>query len=261
MLTPYYNKDGITIYLGDCLEVMRSLDIKSDLVLTDPPYGISYQNNFTREKHNRIVGDGGKFSYREWGEEAYRLLKDDAALYAYTHWREYPLHFQEIEECGFSMKEPLIAQKGESGTGALHSTFKCNADWILFAHKGRFRFRETRLIRNKKAGIVPGKGRPPIREWKKRFPACWFGEEFPWSTLNPSSKKKWRHPTIKNHEFLAWIIQLSTDEGDLVIDPFMGSGSTLLACRDTNRRGIGIEIEEEYAEMAVRRLRSKKGGV
>lgn len=152
------------------------------------------------------------------------------------------------------MKEPLIVQKRASGKTDLYGSFQSNADWIIFAHKGRFKFRPTQLVKNKKAGTIPNIGRKPVPVFKTRFPSCWFGPEYPWSTENPTVVKQWRHPTMKSVEFMKWLILLTTKENDLVIDPFMGSGSTLLAAQQTNRRAIGIEMAQDFCDMAKERL-------
>lgn len=253
-MTSYYNKAGISIYCGDSLQYLPLLQEPSDLFLCDPPFGINYQNNYTHELHDKLSGDSQLFSYNKWAAEAYRLLKNGTVLLAYTGWSTYSHHFNEIQSCGFIMKEPLIVQKRPSGTTDLYGSFQTNADWIIFAHKGRFKFRQTGLIKNKKTGVIPNKGRKPVSEYKMRFPACWFGEDFPWSTENPAAIREWRHPTIKNVELMKWLILLTTDENALVIDPFMGSGSTLIAAIQTGRRAIGIEINEKYCEIAVKRL-------
>jgi len=226
-----------------------------NLVLTDPPYGIDYQNNYTSKKHKKIVGDK-KSDYSYWAKDCWNLMPEGSALFAYTMWSKYPEHFKQLEEIGFKMKEPLIVQKKPSGTHDLKGSFQTNSDWLLFGTKGRFVFRKTKLMRNKKAGIVPAKGRKPTAEFKTRFPSCWFGPEFPYSSMNSASMKNWKikHPTVKNVEFLKWLILMTTDEGDTILDPFCGSGSTLVAARETNRRAIGIEIDKEFCELALSRL-------
>jgi site-specific DNA-methyltransferase (adenine-specific) len=259
-MKPYYRKDGVTIYHGDCHEVLEFLLDRretADVFATDPPFGINYRNDYTRNPHKRIEGDARRFSYGEWSRLAFQMLKEDSALFAFTGWSEYPHHFKQVRSAGFSMKEPIIAQKRPSGTTDLYGSFQSNSDWIIFAHKGRFKFRPTKLLKNKSAGTIPNKGRKPVSEFKTRFPSCWFGDSFPWSTENPSSVSHIRHPSIKSVELMKWLIRLSTDERDMVVDPFLGSGSTLLAASLLNRKGIGIESEEEYCEIAAGRLDRK----
>jgi DNA modification methylase len=242
----------------------RDLDIEeesADLVFTDPPFGVGYQNPYTKTKHEVLVGDDAPFDYGELAKVSYRLLKPNNALFLFTGWSTYPYHYQQVEASGFKMKEPLVCQKRPSGTTDLAGSFQTNADWLLFAHKGRFKFRRTQLLRNKRAGTVPNKGRKPVPEWKTRFPSHWFGDAFPYSSENSSFQKKLlklgapcAHPTIKGLEFCKWIIQLTTDPGDLVVDLCAGSGTTLLAAKQLGRRYLGCEIDPKFVELARWRL-------
>lgn len=257
-MNPFFSENNITIYNGRSEDILPLLNDPCDLVLTDPPFGINYQNNYTSGLKERIVGDTSFFSYSEWASQLFRLLKQDRALFSFTGWSEYPHHFDEIKKCGFSMKEPLIVQKRASGTSDLYGSFQSNSDWIIFAHKGRFKFRETMLLKNKRAGCIPNKGRSPVPEYKTRFPSCWFGPEFPWSTENPAVVGAYKHPTIKTVELMKWLISLSTNEGDLIIDPFLGSGSTAIAASELKRRFIGIEVEKQYCEISIERIRDAR---
>jgi len=250
-----YCENGIELYEANNLELLPKLDEKVNLVLTDPPYGIGYQNQYTSSKHEKMAGDICH-DYSFWAKHCFNLMEDGSALLAYTNWSEYPDHFSQIKEVGFKMKEPLIIQKRPAGTTDLKGSFQSNSDWLLFGSKGRFIFKKSKLLRNKKAGVVPNAGRKPVPEFKTRFPSCWFGEEFPHSTVNPASMRSWpiKHPTVKNVDAMKWIIQMSTNEGDLVLDPFCGSGTVLVAALETNRRAIGIEIDNVFCKLTLSRL-------
>ena len=235
-------------------------DESIDLVLTDPPYGIGYQNPYTTAPHAILPGDERSFSYSRLAEESHRVLKPDCAFFAFTGWSVYPDHFREVQAAGFLMKEPLIVQKRPAGATDLHGSFQPNADWLIFAHKGSFTFRETQLVRNKRAGTIPNRGRQPVPEFKRRFPACWFGEGFPFSSENSSYQRQHElpHPTIKGLELMEWILQLATDPGAIVLDPFVGSGTTALAALRTGRRFIAGDIHPPFCEMANHRLEKER---
>jgi DNA modification methylase len=243
----------------DYLELLKQIpDSSASLVLSDPPFGINYQNNYTKSQHEILKGDEAKFSYLEFGREAYRILKENSAIFVFTGWSEYPEHYKQLESCGFSMKEPLICQKRASGKTDLYGSFQTNSDWIIFAHKGRFKFKKTNLVKNKKAGVVPNIGRKPVPLYKTRFPSCWFGEEYPWSSENSAYQKANNiyHPTIKGLEFCKWLILLSTEPGDLVVDPFVGSGTTAVAASMLSRNYLACEINAGFFETAKKRLDS-----
>jgi site-specific DNA-methyltransferase (adenine-specific) len=250
-----------TVEHADYREFMGRLDDASvDLIVTDPPYGINYQNNYTHTPHARLEGDDIGFSYKALADEAFRVLKPNTAIFAFTGWSEYPRHYPELEGAGFQMREPVICQKRPSGTADLYGTFQTNADWVMFGHKGRFVFQPTELVRNKRAGTVPNIGRKPVPEFKTRFPSCWFGENFPWASENPASMKARGivHPTIKGQQFIEWPIRLACPVGGLVLDPFVGSGTTALAAAATGRRFVGCEIDGAHVATAHRRLRLRQ---
>ena len=231
-------------------------DSSVDVVISDPPFGVSYQNHHTHKKFDYIIGDKQKFSYAKLAKECFRVLKPNTAFWLFTGYSTYPDHYKDVKEAGFHLKEPLICQKRPSGTNDLYGSLQTNSDWVLFAHKGRFLFYETKLLRNKRAGTIPNRGGRPVKEFKTRFPSAWFGTEFPYSTENPALKI--HHPTPKTVKFIRWLILLSTAENAIVLDPFLGSGTTAIASKLTNRRFIGCDIEQKFVDLAISRLEQAK---
>lgn len=245
------------IYCMDALEMLEQLpDASADLVLTDPPYGISYQNHFTKARHPEIIGDRG-FDYESMAVNCYRILKDNTHAYFFTRFDRYPYHYQMLMKAGFTVKNCLVIQKSNvGGIGDLHGSFANNSEWIIFCQKGRRFFSATELLKNQKAGNRPAAYRSRIAEYKTRFPACWFGEEYPKATRNSTWRKKAGiiHPSAKNVVCLEWLILLSSSPGELVVDPFMGSGSTALAAIRTNRSYLGCEICRDYYQLSLDRI-------
>ncbi|HEV8648985.1 MAG TPA: site-specific DNA-methyltransferase [Actinomycetes bacterium] len=245
------------VTVADYRDLLAGLASESvDAVITDPPFGIGYVNHYTHTRHASVIGDDAPFSYAELARHAYRVLKPDTAFLAFTDWQSYPGHFHDVAAAGFKMKEPLICQKRPAGTADLYGAFQSNADWILFAHKGRFVFRETQLLRNKRAGTVPNVGRNPVPEYKRRFPSCWFGPEFPSGSENPASllSRAYPHPTVKTLQLLQWLIALTTDLGGIVVDPFVGTGTTAVAAAQCGRNFIAGDVSPACVAMASRRL-------
>lgn len=241
--------------------VMNQMEDESvDLILTDPPYGIDYQNNYTKERHGKIAGDKG-IDYNKFSRECFRVLKQNAHAYFFTRFDKYPEHYSALVSAGFEVKNCLIVEKGNTGgCGNLKSSYANNAEWIIFCSKGTKAFERTRLLKNKKAGLLTNCRGQIVAEYKTRFPACWFGADFPRSTYNSNWQKKHgiRHPTIKNVEFLKWVIQISSKEDEIVFDPFGGSGSTFVAAIETKRKFIGSEIEKEFYKMSLERIEETK---
>ena len=262
---PNCNNDGTlqdyvysNLHNDDCINVLKAMDSNSvDLILTDPPYGIGYQNNYTLNKHKKITNDD-VIDYYTFGKECYRVLKDNSHAYFFTRFDTYPYHYQQLKEAGFNIKNVLVIEKGHiGGVGDLKGSYANNSEWIIFCQKGRREFEHTKLMKNSKpAGKKCARQGNPIQEYKTRFNTCWFGEEYPKSTYNSSWQKKNNiyHPTIKNVECLEWLIQISSKEFDIVLDPFMGSGSTGVACKNTYRNFIGVEIDNTYFNIAKERI-------
>lgn len=149
-----------TIYLMDAFELLERLpDAAADLILTDPPYGIGYQNQFTQTPHPEIIGDGIKecdFDYEHMARECYRILKLNSHAYFFTRFDRYPLHYAALEQAGFTIKNCLVIEKNTvGGIGDLLGSYASNAEWVIFCQKGRRRFFKTRLLRNHRFGGIP----------------------------------------------------------------------------------------------------------
>lgn len=246
------------IYCMDCLRLMEQVpDGAVSLILTDPPYGIHYQNQFAHTPHTVLAGDEG-IDYERFARESYRILRMDSHAYFFTRFDCYPYHFQCLKAAGFTIKNCLVVEKGTlGGIGDLKGSYANNSEWIIFCQKGRRTFNHTTLLQNrKKEGTLFHKGRLPSAKYKTRFPCCWFGPEYPKATYNSVWQKQHQiyHPTIKNVECLSWLIQISSDPGELVFDGFMGTGSTALAALETGRRFLGAEISADYWQTAQGRL-------
>lgn len=207
---PYYQDEAVTIYHGDCLEIMPHLP-PVDAVVTDPPYGISYRSGRskeTREHECSIVGD-----------EDTRLR--DAVLDRYA--KTLPTACFATIRCTppFRPKGVLIWDKGPaSGMGDFAFPWKPSFEVCWVWGSGWFGSRDGAVLRG--------------------------GSE-------PNSSAQGRaHPHQKPVWLLASIIKKAP--GSVVLDPFMGSGTTLRAAKDLGRKAIGIEIEEKYCEIAAKRM-------
>ncbi len=245
------------IYRMDCMELLSQVpDGYVSMILTDPPYGIRYRNHFARRPHPLIAGDDG-IDYERFARESYRVLRNDSHAYFFTRFDCYPYHYNCLKEAGFSIKNCLVVEKGHiGGIGDLRGSYANNAEWIIFCQKGRREFQATTLLENrKKEGTVPQRGRKPVRRYKTRFNSCWFGGEYPKATHNAVWQEKHQifHPTVKNEMFLSWLIQISSQPGELIFDGFMGSGSTAVAAMMAGRDYLGAEIDPAYCDMAVKR--------
>jgi DNA modification methylase len=223
-MTPYYDDGQIQIWHGDCRQYLPTLG-PVDLVLTDPPYGVGYVT--ARRSRNDplvapIAGDESLNTLRDAMPLLDRLLKPDRHSYTFAS----PLRIGETVDViadYWQVKNAIVWDKGDAGTvGDLEAGFGVNWESIIYAMKGR-------------------------RPLNGKRPRCIYRYEWS-STRDPV------HPTVKPVGVLTWLMAKSTDEGEVVLDPFMGSGTTLRAAKDLGRRAIGIELEERYCEIAAKRL-------
>ena len=206
-MKPYYQDDFCTIYHGDCREILPQLE-PVDLVLSDPPYGMSFQSNNRAIKHDKIVNDDSLPIDLIW----LAMSKAIRAAYFFCRWNNIP-----------QMPPPrsIIAWvKNNWSMGDLKHEHGRQWEACCF---------------------YPKEG----HEFLKRIPDVILADR----TGNEV------HPTEKPVKLMKII--LSANIGDTILDPFMGSGTTLRAAKDLNRKAIGIEIEEKYCQIAVERLRQE----
>lgn len=222
-MKPYYDHAGQAIYLGDCLEIMRQFEDKSfDLVLTDPPYMVgvtSHGNVQTWEDSNML-----RPFLREFLGQIKRILKDGLDCYIHCDWRTYPLWYPIVSE--FLKVRNCIVWDYEWIKAGSHYRF--SHEFIIFATNG---------------------------DSKRRFSAS---ERDVWreKPLNFTLKNK-IHQAQKPIPLTKRMIKNSTKENDTILDPFMGTGTILVAAKMLGRKAVGIEISEKYCKIAVDRLRQE----
>jgi DNA modification methylase len=222
----FYEDDLLKVYHGDNRELLKTFpDNHFQLILADPPYGINYQPghrgwNTNGKTFKKIEGDKeppvGILS------ELYRVLKPDSAIYLFTRWDVLGLWKEELEKAGFDVRNELIWVKNNWGMGDLEGAWGNQHESILYASKGNHRF-----LNGRPASVINAK---------------------------MEDVNQMTHPTQKPRAVWHKMIRHSSDFGDLVLDPFAGSCSSLLACRSMKRHAIGCEIDLEYLEAASPRL-------
>lgn len=214
----------VQLQLGDCLEVLPTLKVESvQCIITDPPYGISYQSARRTDKDDRkqkLQNDDKPFIW--WLYQAYRVTAQGGALLCFCEWRYQDLFRIAIECAGYTIKSQVIWDRGWHGLGDLNSSFAPQHDVIWFAVKGSFEFKN---------------GRPKS---VKRFQRI--------------SAESLVHPTEKPVSLLFDLITDISEPGDTVLDPMMGSGATGVASIKAGRKFIGIEIDEDYFNIATSRM-------
>lgn len=205
-MKPYYEKDGIVIFLGDCREILPTLE-PVDLVLTDPPYGIDYQSarRIDLQRKAKIQGDD---CFPLW---LFDEMKPRVAMFVWCRW--------DILRLLPEPKSFIVWDKGNHSMGDLDHEYGRQWEAIAFYPGPDHEFvrRPVDIIRCMR--VAPG--------------ALVHPNEKPVGAIKP--------------------LILAHPPGT-ILDPFMGSGTTLRAAKDLGRKAIGIEIEERYCEIAAKRL-------
>lgn len=212
---------------GDCLEEMKKIpDGSIDLVLTDPPYNIARENNF------HTMGRAG-IDFGEWDKEAdilsyikeaFRVTKNGGSFIVFNAWKNLGDISKEAERVGFETKDMLRLEK----TNPMP------------------RNRDRRYITDYECAIWFTK---PKEKWT-------FNRQDP-AYQRPKFVKsidKGFHPTQKSLSLMEDLLKIHSNETDIVLDPFMGSGTTGVACKNLNRNFIGIELDKDYYEIAKKRI-------
>lgn len=224
-MTPYYSQGGITLYHGDCLDILAAIDSECcDLLLTDPPYGVGWKSNARKFAFDPIAGDDGTLDVVAALGDAIRCLRGRRHVYAFGRWDLSRLPLGGLSE--------LIWDKVGMSAGDVDAVWGVSHEYITFGVKANAAQRRN------------GKGNGPAR--MRRGSVLRY--------QRPSGVSVASHPTEKPVALLRELIESSSRIGELVLDPFAGSGSTLVAARNESRKAIGIELEEKYCEVAAKRL-------
>jgi site-specific DNA-methyltransferase (adenine-specific) len=224
----------VSLYNDDCLNVLSTLpDGSVDLVATDCPYHIIPGGCTNKGKGNgifqkEIASDGKLFTHNdiefsEWLPEVYRVLKFGTHCYIFCNGRNLMRLQIEAEKVGFSYQNTLVWDKGNV-TPNRYYMGAC--EFVLMLKKGKSR-------------TINDRGCPNVLRVQNRI-----------------GKK--HHPTEKPIDLMKILVENSTQPNDLVLDPFMGSGSTGVACVNTNRNFIGMELDKRYFEIATARINKAK---
>lgn len=224
---------NIQLYNGDCLEIMKSIpDNSIDIIVTDPPYRITARGNGgnsggmfqKKEVNNGKVFKTNDLEIEDWLPEFYRILKNGTHCYIMTNNKNITHYLSIIDSSPFHFIKNLIWVKDNKIMG---QTYMSQFEYIIMLRK----------------------------EKHKRINDCGQSDvlQIPNKKLKNSDGKT-IHDTEKPIQLNEILISNSTNNNDTVLDPFMGIGSTGIACINTNRNFIGIEINKEYYDISKERI-------
>jgi len=219
----------INLINGDCLIEMDKLieqGIKADAIITDPPYKVTSRGSsggtggMLKDELNKkgIVFKYNTIKFNEWLPKCYTILKEDGQAYFMTNNKNLKEMLIEVEKAGFKIFKTLIWSKN---TAITNMYYMDSHEYIIFCRKGK----------------------------AKKINNC--GTKSVLFFDNPRNKV---HPTEKPVKLMEVLINNSSKKNEVVLDPFMGSGSTGVGCVNTNRNFIGIEKELKYFNIATDRI-------
>lgn len=225
------------IYNNNSMEFMRELEDNSiDLVVTDPPYKVTARGNAGNSggmMKSKLSMNGRIFKHndvkiKDFMPEIYRVLKEGSHCYIMTNHVNLIEMLNVAKECGFHFIKSLIWDKGNKIMGQCYMS---QFEYILFFRKGKH----------------------------KKINNCGTSDIL----SIPNKKQKGEdgknlHDTEKPVELMRILIENSSQEGEVVLDPFVGIGATAVAAKNLNRKYIGIELDENYFNIAKRRLETNE---
>jgi len=212
-----------TVHLGDCFDIMKQIhDNSIDCIITDPPYGMNYQSSWRTDKFDKIENDDSISWFHSFISDCYRILKQNTHIYIYCN-DFYISDFRKLmKQVGFNIKRTLVWVKNNHTSGDLKGDYANKTEFILYAQKGR------RLLNGGRDTNV-----------------LYFDR------VNCNI-----HPTQKPIDINEYLIKKSTNENDIVLDTFSGSGTTAIACINTNRNYICIEKNNKYHNSSIERIKN-----
>jgi len=197
--------------------------VKVDAIITDPPYWINFHSNrrVIKKQFENIKNDNNLDWLDDYITKCFNILKNNSSLYVFCSWHNIDIFKQTIEK-KFKIKNIIVWVKNNHGSGDLKGSYAPKHEFIIYAHKGRSLFRKKRL-----------------------------SDVFNYPKV---SSNKLLHPTEKNIDMLKVFIENNTDVNQIVLDPFMWSWTTWIACKNLNRDFIWIELDEKYFNIAKDRI-------
>jgi len=242
---------------GNCVEIMKSISKgKVNLILTDPPYnasngGVNLPDNKTGGAYYKVNEKWDKFSYedymdftRKWIDEADKLLVSNGSFMVCGSLHNIGEVIVVLKDKEYKFINLITWKKTNPMPSITKRTLTHSTEFIAWFVKGKgwkFNYKNMKKY---------NQGKQLRDVWE--FPLCQGSERI------KGKGGRAAHPTQKPLELFKRLIEMATDEGDIVIDPFMGSGTTALAAMQLNRNWIGIDNNKEYIDLSNKRINKYK---
>jgi len=211
--------------------------IKVNHIITDPPYNISHENNFNTLRSPRKGVDFGEwdknFDLFSWIGKYEEILDRNGSMIIFCSYRYISFIIQKMEEAGLEAKDVLIWKKANPMPRNINRRYVQDMEFAVWGVK-----KDAKWVFNK--------------DPKKPYMRSLF------ETPTVLGNERTSHPTQKSLKLMEEIIKVHTNKNEIVLDPFMGSGTTGVACEKLGRRFIGIELDPTYYQLSLERIRNKK---
>lgn len=233
--------DKINIILGDAISEMQKLKSNSvDLIISDPPYnlGKDYGNGSDSKNFEEYI-----LFTKNWTTEATRILKHTGTIYVFMGFRFISYLYQILEKENELKFVNWICWHYTQGIGKTKGLSPRHDDILMFTKSSNYTF-------NLDSIRVPQKYYRSRNNMRGANP----GDVWEFSHIHYCQDNRQDHPTQKPEGLIERMVLASSNENDLVLDPFSGSGTTLRVCQQLNRRCIGIELNADYVKMTKKRL-------
>jgi len=236
----------IKLYKGDSFEILKNLQSKSvDMIFADPPYNLSGENYLACKSGKLVKCDKGSWDHiddinefnKRWIEQCVRVLKDDGTIWVSGTLHNHPSVGVILKQLNLWIINDIIWFKPNAAPLLMHKAnrFVPSTELIWFAAKSK------KYYFNYEMAKQLGNGKQMRNLWEI-----------------PAERHKTLHPTEKPERLLERIILTGSKEGDTILDPFMGSGTTGVVAKRFNRNFIGIEIDEKYFKIAKERINTMR---
>ena len=241
--------------IGDSFDVMKKMPKGfADLIIADPPYNLF--KDFGGNKFKKSSFEEYEKYTEQWVEALFPLLSENGSIYVCCDW-ESGMVIGNVLRKYFTVRNRITWQR-EKGRGAL-SNWKNGMEDIWFATKGDFYTFNVEAVKQRRAVLAPYKVDGKPKDWEETEDGK-FRNTYPSNFWDDISIPYWSmpentpHPTQKPEKLLAKLILASSNEGDMVFDPFLGSGSTSVTAKKLGRHFVGIEQNETYCALTEKRL-------
>jgi len=226
------------VMLGDACQLIKNIPDESiNLILTDPPYSVDMNNKHKelekigKPREKQVKRDESfkdeltNEQIKSIAQDFYRVLKNNSHIYVFSGDKQLHLWIEALINAGFKKYQILVWKKNKSSFDlSMGGYYKQNNELIIYAHKG---FKKLNHHRNPLSRSV--------------------------LVFDTNNQNRF-HSCEKNLSLLYFLIKQSSEEGDVILDPFAGSGNHLIAAKRLNRVPIGFEISEQYYDIILKRL-------